>query len=225
MEHLQAHVEKLFYKYKKSSQIEELKWEVLSNLEARVADLVADGMELEEAMRVAIEQLPSADQLVGEKRKVYAAVFMQELVQRVLLYTLVAWVLTMPLRIWGMGILLNHSLLALCLLEGAVFAALLGINRKTGKRKAVELSLRSAFTLRKTAWLLWGLYMAVSVAYTTALHFGSDIWFAREISLSGPYQFATVAVEYVLPLVSIIVPLLLHVVPDVMMQCEAREED
>lgn len=105
MEHLQAHVEKLFYKYKKSSQIEELKWEVLSNLEARVADLVADGMELEEAMRVAIKQLPSADQLVGEKRKVYAAVFMQELVQRALLYTLVAWVLTMPLRIWGMGIL------------------------------------------------------------------------------------------------------------------------
>ncbi|MBG9568047.1 MULTISPECIES: permease prefix domain 1-containing protein [Brevibacillus] len=225
MHSLQIHVEKLFAKYKSSRQIEELKWEVLSNLEARVADLVADGMPLEQAVKKATDQLPSVDSLVGESRSVYVLAFWQELLQRALLYTLVAWIATMPLRIWGMGISVNHGLLVLCLLEGIVYAVLLRSKRLSAAAKKSELNLRTAFRLRKIGWSLWALYMAVSFAYTTAIHFASHIWFARAVSLSGPYQFATVAVEYVLPAVSIIVPLLLHALPEAIMKCEAREEE
>lgn len=66
MHSLQIHVEKLFAKYKSSRQIEELKWEVLSNLEARVADLVADGMPLEQAVKKATDQLPRSIRSSGK---------------------------------------------------------------------------------------------------------------------------------------------------------------
>ncbi|NRR21515.1 permease prefix domain 1-containing protein [Brevibacillus sp. MS2.2] len=225
MESLKHYVDQLFQKYRGSKQIEELKWEVLSNLEAKVADLVGDGLSLDEAVKKAKANLPSIDSIVGEHRKVYIRPLLQELLQLGLLYGLMAWIVTMPLRIWGMGIFLNYSLFAISILIGIVYLILLGINRPGSSHHLTSMNVRSAFMLRKTGWMLWALYIVGTLVFTTALHFGSNLWFSRPVNLSGPYQFANVAVSYTLPFLSILIPLWLHAIPRFILKYDAEEGD
>ncbi|UED76008.1 permease prefix domain 1-containing protein [Brevibacillus sp. DP1.3A] len=225
MESLQHYVDQLFQKYRGSKQIEELKWEVLSNLEAKVADLVADGLSLDEAVKKAKANLPSIDSIVGERRQVYIFLLVQELLQLGLLYVLIAWIVTMPLRIWGMGIFLNYSLFAICILIGIVYLILLGINRPASSQNLTSMNVRSACLLRKTGWMLWALYIVGTLVFTTALYFGSNLWFSTPVNLTGPYQFANVAVSYALPFLSILIPLWLHAIPRLILKYDAGEGD
>lgn len=225
MESLHHHVDQLFHKYRASKQIQELKWEVLSNLEAKVADLVADGMTQDEAVRKAKANLASIDSIVGEHRRVYLRRFLGELLQLGLLYTLIAWILTMPLRIWGMGILLNYSLFASCLGLGIIYLILLGIKHRSFVQKTSRMNLRAAFLLKKTGWGLWALYITATVAFTTALHFGSNLWFSTPVRITGPYQFAKLAVGYALPFLSILIPIWLGAIPRLILKYDAGEGD
>ncbi|MFF2530155.1 permease prefix domain 1-containing protein [Brevibacillus sp. NPDC058079] len=225
MESLQHYVDQLFQKYRGSKQIEELKWEVLSNLEAKVADLVADGLSLDEAVKKAKANLPSIDSIVGERRQVYIFLLVQELLQLGLLYVLIAWIVTMPLRIWGMGIFLNYSLFAICILIGIVYLILLGINRPASSHHLTSMNVRFAFLLRKTGWMLWALYIVGTLVFTTALYFGSNLWFSTPVNLTGPYQFANVVVSYALPFLSILIPLWLHAIPRLILKYDAGEGD
>lgn len=224
MESLQYHVDRLFQKYRGSKQIEELKWEVLSNLEAKVADLVANGLSLDEAVKKAKANLPSIDSIVGERRKVYILPLLQELLQFGLLYGLIAWIVTMPLRIWGMGIFLNYSLFAICILMGIVYLILLRFNRPVSSHQLTSMNVRSAFLLRKTGWMLWVLYIVGTLVFTTAIHFGSNLWFSTPVNLTGPYQFANIGVAYALPFLSILIPLWLQAFPRLILKYDAGEE-
>ncbi|WP_256973673.1 hypothetical protein [Brevibacillus brevis] len=69
---------------------ESLHHHVDHNLEAKVADLVAEGLSLDEAVKKAKENLPSIDSIVGERRKVYILPLLQELLHLGLLYGLIA---------------------------------------------------------------------------------------------------------------------------------------
>ncbi|WP_236841151.1 hypothetical protein [Brevibacillus formosus] len=119
----------------------------MSNLEAKVADLVANGLSLDEAVKKAKANLPSIDSIVGERRKVYILPLLQELLQLGLLYGLIASIVTMPLRIWGMGIFLNYGLFAICILIGIVYLILLGFNRPASSHQLSSMNVRSAFSL------------------------------------------------------------------------------
>ncbi|ALS24093.1 MULTISPECIES: permease prefix domain 1-containing protein [Paenibacillus] len=53
------------------SQIRELKEEILSNLEAKVADLTSNGMEYYQAVSTAVEQFDHIDGLIDDNKEVY----------------------------------------------------------------------------------------------------------------------------------------------------------
>lgn len=224
MDPLRHHVEQLFRPYRGSSQAQELREEVLSNLEARVADLTAGGMAYDQAVRVAKSNLPSIDILLGGKRRIRANGFWLEWVQRVLLYLLVAWIVSMPLQIVGAGEVQSLALFSLSLLAGLIYAALLK-KKQTAPEGVMKMDLRAAIVYRNTVWTLWTIYMIVSTLYTTALQFGSSIWFGRPVTISGPYQFAMIAIPYLLPVVSIVLPLAFHLMPKLIMKYEVGEAD
>lgn len=223
MDPLQQHVQVLFRKYNRdaSKQIEELKHEVLSNLEAKVADLTADGMDREEAIAQATASITSVEHLIDDNRSVYVSQYSVEYVQIALLYALIAWIVSMPLRVVGIGAGINLLLLVISVLIGVAYMVLLVLVREPGFReKRAFLNIRFAYDLRKKGWWLWAVFMLVSVLYTTAVRFGSNIWFWREVQISGPYQLAEMAIPYILPFFTLIVPLLLHVSPKLMMKYE-----
>lgn len=225
MDRLQQHVEQLFRPYRGMKQAQELKQEVMSNLEARVADMTTEGMDRAEAVRLAIANIPSIAHLIEENHRIYVYRFWLEWVQRVLLYSLLAWIVTMPLRIVGDGTGLNAALLVVSLVVGIVYVVLLLLRRTSITNKTMNMNVQAAFRLRKIGWILWSIFIAVSLLFTTALHFGSNLWFSRPVSFSGPYQFAMTALAYFKPLVSILIPLALHVAPKIIMKYEVGEED
>ncbi|WP_411502510.1 permease prefix domain 1-containing protein [Brevibacillus centrosporus] len=223
MDKIQQHVDRLFRTYKGSKQAQELKQEILSNLQARVADMTMSGVSREAAISSAIANIPSIAHLLDEKPRVFLYRFWVEWVQRVLLFTLIAWIVTMPFRFVGNGTGSNTLLMFIALGIGIVYGGLLLLKRYD--RKTGGMNVQAALRLRKIGWLLWVLLMGVSLFYTTALHFGSNLWFSRPIHISGPYQFANVAIDYLKPFVTLLIPLALHMVPKLLMKYEVGEAD
>jgi len=208
MNTLKSYVDDLFTGYKENKQIRELKDEILSNLEAKVADLISNGMEYNQAVIKATENIDSVDYLIEDVKKVYINRLRIELLQVGLLYSLIAWIITIPLKIVGIGVLLNSNLLLIVAVLGILFIVLNSKQEKRYLHKTSVLDIKSAMRNKKISWLICGLYITLSTLGTTAIYFGSNIWFSRPIRIDGPYQFAVLGIRYALPFISIMIPLL-----------------
>lgn len=225
MHSLKGHVDNLFKGHRESRQVRELKDEILSNLEAKVTDLIAGGMGHPQAVKAAIESIGSVGHLIDDNITIYINRYKIELLQLALLYSLIAWVITIPLRIIGAGILLNYLLLAAVIVTGFLFVTWNAKKDEGYLNRTDTCSITSALRYKKLAWLIWGLFIAVSVLSITAIHFGSNIWFSRPISISGPYQFAVLGINYALPFATIIIPLLFSASAKLMKKHEAGEDN
>jgi hypothetical protein len=208
MNDLKSYVDNLFTGYEENNQIRELKDEILSNLEARVADLISNGMEYNQAVIKATENIDSVDYLIEDVKKVYINRLKIEFLQVGLLYSLIAWIITIPLKIVGIGVLLNFNLLLIVAVLGIIFLVLNSKKEISYLHKTSVLNNKSAMRNKKLSWLICGLFITVSTLRTTAIYFGSNIWFSRPIRIDGPYQLAEVGIGYALPFISIIIPLL-----------------
>ncbi|WP_312113725.1 permease prefix domain 1-containing protein [Brevibacillus reuszeri] len=225
MERLHKHVDQLFAKYKSSKQVRELKREILSNLEAKVADLTAGGLAYNEAIDIAKRSITSIDDLIDDQTRVYVNQMTAELVQKGLLYFLIAWIVTMPFRIVGSGILLNELLLLGSIVLGIVYLVLRLKKQDMYLRRTATFDVQAAFRRRKLVWAIWVVFITVSILYNTAMLFGSNIWFQTQVKIAGPYHFAMLGIQYALPFVSLLIPILFHIVPGLMMKYEAGEYD
>lgn len=225
MDALKKHVDSMFAGYGSNRQIRELKREILSNLEAKADDLAAGGMDYLDAVNKAKESITGIDNLINGNTKVYINKLKLEYLQIILVYFLGAWIATIPLKILGMGMLLNFLMF--------IFSIGLGLTYfiKAGRRNAEYLNMEgwlnicSICKIRKAAWILWALFIAASFLYVTALQFGSNIWFSRPVHIDGPYQFAAAAVHYLLPLITIIAPILINYAPKLILKYEVAYDD
>lgn len=225
MNTLKNHVDKLFAGYKENKQIRDLKDEVLSNLEAKVDDLVSKGMDYSEAVKRAAGCINTIDYLIEDNKKVYINQLKTEYLQIGLLYLLIAWIVTIPLKIIGMGIMLNSVLLAAAAVTGIFFLAL---NFKKEKRYLQEtsvLNFKSAKRYKRLSWLICALFIAFSILRTTAIYFGSNIWFSRPVKIDGPYQLAEIGIRYMLPFIAILIPLLFSAYLKLIQKYEVGEQN
>ena len=209
MDELKRYVDKLFAGHKETKEVRELKAEILGNLEARMADHIEEGFPYNEALTRAMRSLDTVDDLLPDQKPVYVNRRKVELLQVGLLYTVIAWILTIPLRIMFVGRFVVNNLLFLAVVILGVIYLILS-SRKDGPylNAIAPLNKKTLAKYRKGAWLVWALFMVVMTAFTTAIRFGSDIWFGRAVQIDGPYQLAVIAVTYAVPLITIILPLL-----------------
>ncbi|WP_232697650.1 hypothetical protein [Brevibacillus daliensis] len=224
MNSLEFYVDHLFRKYKASIQIQDLRFEVLGNLEAKVADLTANGVGYDEAVRMAKENLPSIDHLIDGNRTIYINQFRLEYVQITLLYMVIGWIVAMPLQFIRTGFIHWLFLISSAII-GVVYLVLLANRKNINMQKIKAFNLNAVFDLRKQVWLVWFIFIGMSIFITTALQFGSNIWFFRPVDISGPYQFAMIAIKYLIPFASIIVPVIFHIAPKLIMKYEVGEND
>lgn len=209
MDDLKSYVERLFAGHKKTGDVEELKAEILSNLEARIADHVAEGLPYDEALARAKRSLENVEDLLPDRKMVYVNRRRVELLQAALLYSLIAFVLTVPLRLISYrGFAANVVLFIAVIVLGIAYLLLSSRKEEAYLNAVAALNGQKLRRYSKAAWLLWTLYVVVMTAFNTAMHFGSDIWFGRSAHIDGPYQFAVLAAAYALPFITIILPLL-----------------
>ncbi|WP_019121606.1 permease prefix domain 1-containing protein [Brevibacillus massiliensis] len=210
MKELEEYVAGLFARYPETSETKELKSEILSNLEAKVKDHMQDGMTYEDAVIRATKSIDSIDFLIDGHQSVYLYRFISELVQMALLSVLIAWIVTIPLRIVWIGMWVNSLFTFAVALCGLLYVILLALKNSRWANSVSSVNLVKLGKLRKAVWMLWGMYVLVMTAFTAAVKFASNVWFGRAIQIDGPYQFAVVSIDFALPFLSIIVPIIFH---------------
>lgn len=210
MSELSRYVDELFSKYQTSRQTEDLKAEILGNLEAKKADLIASGYEESEAVRVAEEGITSVDFLIGGNKRVYYNRLKLEFVQRSLIAVITGWILTIPLLMLRVGLAAN-GILFLAVVTVGLYYFFLYRKQLHGEKSMDETKQMDAVECRKRkriVWILWSIFAAVSLLANTALHFGSNLWFSRKISVDGPYALAGLLVSYLVPMLTVLIPII-----------------
>lgn len=212
MNRVEQYVDRLFAKYKPTPRNLELKNEILSNLEAKVSDLVAQGRSCEEAVSVAIEGLEHIDHLVEDKVQLYIHRYRLDLLQTGLLYGSILWILIIPLSIFSRIASALTMFLPLVLALLLIFYVVMSRNYSGDQNDTIGfVKVQRSYQLHKVMWWLWGLFVLISVLMTTGIHFASNIWFQRPIVIRGPYHLAEIATQYILPLLMVCIPLLARV--------------
>ncbi|KOP66933.1 hypothetical protein AMS62_18075 [Bacillus sp. FJAT-18019] len=219
---LKIFVERLFANQRKTKEVVELKNEVLSNLEARVSDYLENGMEYQSAISLAIHNIDDIETLIDDNQKVYSYRLRYDLVQSTLIYSLLAWICTIPFRFVASGIWANMLFLCIVILSGAAYLSMSRHLKRYDKQTAV-INAGKLAKWCKWAWWLWGAFITVMWAYTFIIQFGSDVWFGRELRIHGPYSFYVTFVPYAIPLTSILLPLLIHKASKLTTQLEVKE--
>lgn len=225
MNKLNNYVDYLFRKYSKTAKITELKLEVLSNLEAKVEDLTANGVNYDDAVEMAKASLLNIDSLIDENTEIYINKYMLEFYQIILLYSLVAWILTTPLRIIGIGGFLNFVLFFSSIIIGIRYVLALQKKKSDDFQLTAYVNIQAAQKTKKLAWILWLAYAVISTLSVTAIEFGSNIWFSRSVNIDGPYQFAVIILKYVLPLFTILIPLAFNAAPTLLSKYQAGDKN
>lgn len=208
MSELKEHVDRLFHKYGKADNLEELKAEILSNLEAKQADLIRSGVDEASALRQTRESMTSVEHLIDGNKKIVLHPYRLELLQYAMLYLVAGWVLTVPFTFFRSFLPVNLLLFAAFLLAGIAYLSLRANAGGRGTDRLQDIRLPFLRMLSRTVWGIWAMFIVVSTASVTGLFFGSNIWFGRAIHIDGPYQFAFVAAKYAVPFVTVIIPLL-----------------
>lgn len=223
MNPLQKHVDRLFAGYPATGRIRELKEEIVGNLEAKAADFMAGGMDYEQAVQAATASLTRIDGLIDEQPLIYVNRYRLELLQRVLFFTLILWIFTIPLRMIERTPL-SFLLMVLVLLLGILYLALNFVWRGNALEATSPRNIERARRRSRIVWLLWGLFIFVTVLAITALRFGSNIWFGYQVKIGGPYQFAVLGIQYAKPFLTILIPLAFQTSATLISKHEAGEQ-
>ena len=202
-------MDKMFAKYPKTDETTDLKEEVIGNLEAEIEDLQKNGISFEEAFRVSIEKVSSLDGLIEGVKFVDTRKLVFDMFQWTLIYTLIAWILTIPLNIIGHFRKITWLLLLMIIVIGGIYLVLF-ITRDLFLNGRISVDLFKVARVKKTIWIIWGVFLLIAWGGVTGLTFGSNLWFSNPISINGPYEFATIAATYLLPLITIIIPMLVN---------------
>lgn len=202
MSDLTEYVELLFQHQRLTPEVKDLKEEILSNMIAKRDDLIAQGMDEETATAKAKDSLSAVDSLIDGNQMTDVGKYRLECKQTVLLNSILFWIFSLPLLFTGF-----HAFSYLGLLLTVGFGVLYLRRRKQSLHSVAFLSLTASQRRKRIVWIIWGLFFAVSVGIVLAISFGSNIWFDRPVSISGPYQMANIASRIYLPLLTIFLPI------------------
>lgn len=206
---LELFVDRLFANHRKTKAVIDLRNEVLSNLEAKVTDYMQNGMEYQQAVCIAIEDIEAIDNLIDDHLTIYMNRYLYDVAQSTLLYTLLAWIFTIPLRLMPVGMLANNVLILLVVAVGILFFLISRMVKEDNNRTGT-INVLKAKKLSGIVWIIWGIYASVITAFTLLTRFGSDLWFGRTIEINGPYALYVIMLELAIPLVTVIIPLALY---------------
>lgn len=209
MNNVRKHMDKLFANYPKTEETLELKEEVIGNIEAEIEDLQSRGLSFEEAFHKSIGKMEKLDGLIDGVKSVRISKVLLEMMQWTLIYTLIAWIITIPLSVFHVFRRASWVLFLIIIVIGLSYLIYYTIG-KLLSRDNVQVNLYKIDAVRKYVWIIWSIYIVATWGIVTATLFGSNIWFWRPISINGPYEYANISVMYATPIITIIVPLLMN---------------
>lgn len=220
MTEIKEYVDGLFRHQRLTPEVKDLKEEILSNMLAKRDDLIAQGLDVVSATKKAEESLSAIDCLIDGNQFTDLGKYRLECAQQLLLNSILFWILSMPLLFTGAA---SFSYLGLLLV--GLFGCIYFYRKRENTGGFVFLSVTASKQRQKMAWIVWALFFLVAVGTMAALTFGSDIWFARPLHISGPYQMARIAVRFYLPLLTIMIPMTFSSFTKILQKCGKGQEN
>lgn len=225
MNELRDYVNSLFIGHKKTAQIKDLTEEIYGNLEARKADLISLGTSEAEAIEQAKNSITSIEGLIDGNKEVYIYQFRRELLQWALIYLISACIVMIPMLMVHIGTPLSTLGFLITIITGIIYICFSGKGHRRHLNDRTYVNLTHYEQIRKLIWLFWAAFALVYAATMTGLYFGSDIWFSRRISISGPNELAVLVIVYALPLFAIVIPLIVNKTPSLILKYEVQNDE
>lgn len=220
MNELQNHVDMLFQNQRETMEVRDLKEEILSNMLAKRDDFLSQGIDEVTATQKAKESLISIDGLLEGSQLTHVSHYHMECLQTTLLNCTLFWIFTLPLLFTRFSLFSFFGLLATI-----VFGITYVIKSKQQSDTIAFVSISAIGKFKKRVWIVWGLFFLVSICIMAAVTLASDIWFGRPLDISGPYQFANVAMRFYVPLLTIVIPITIGSFPKILIKNEKRCND
>lgn len=202
MNELERHVEKLFRHQPDTPETRELRAEILSNLQAKRDDLVAQGMNAAEATAAVKRDMSTVDGLLDDQQRINVERYRMACTQTVWLCCILYWIFTLPLLFLdcklpsALGLILSVAVF--------VFFPLFWLLHPV---KVETRSLAAARRRSTIIWRVWGIFYAVAALSMAAVTFGSNLWYGTPVTFEGPYQWASVLSRFYVPLLTIFIPI------------------
>lgn len=225
MKEIEEYVEKLFSDYGRTKSIDELKEEILTDLEDKVKDYMENGMAYDAAVSKAKDDIKSVDTIIGCNKKIYINRLRYELIQSTLIYFMVAWIITIPLRLNVTGVIINDTMIFAAIIYLLIYIYISNKKDKEFINSVSMVNIKKIKKMNKLAWMLWWLYILIQSGFTTAVKFGSNIWFHRSVKIDGPYQFAVIVLQYGIPFITIIIPVIFNKACSIVNKYEVRDDE
>lgn len=220
MDELKKYMDDLFAHQQHTVKVQDLKDEIYSNLLAKKQDLMNQGYSEDEAIAKTKESILSIDNIIEGNQLTYINRFKAECRQTLLLYATILWILSMPVIIMG-----AMPFFIITFLLVVAFGISYLSSKKQNQDEIAFISRYRYKTIRTTAWIIWLIFFAVCTVTISAIMFGSNIWFARPVQITGPYEFALIAVRYYIPVTTILLPIAIGSFPQILAKNERRDEN
>ena len=220
MNELQNYVDNLFQHQPLTTEVKDLKEEILSNMTAKRDDYIAQGINEVIATQKAKESLLSVDSLISGSQLTYTGHYYLECLQMALLNCIIFWIFTMPL-LFTRHALLTHIGFGATVFLGIVYI----IRRKTISDELTFISILKSKQRKKRTWIIWSLFFIIYTLTMAGITFSSNIWFNYPLNISGPYQFADIVSRFYAPLLTIVIPITISGFTKLLIKNEKRFDD
>ena len=202
MDELQKYLDILFADYGHSALAMQMKAGILVNMRARMERLMAQGLAESDALAEIKSQVKDIGQLVEGNRLVYLRRFHNDCLQAAVIYTVIAWICSMPLIVF---LAWPGAAVSLLFMLAAATAAWFYITQV--KPDSAEVQFINALRYEKRragVWKLWAAFFLLAEAVITIFVFAAG----DPVCPGNCWEWARLAAAYYAPLLTIAGPLL-----------------
>lgn len=200
MNELKIYVDKLFKHQHLTKEIIDLKEEILTNMIAKKNDLLSQGFKENIASQKAKDSILTIDDLIEGNHLIYIDQYYKNCIQYILLNCVIFWILSLPLMLIHYSII-SYIGFILTIISGIVYL------NKSKSDVVTFVSYLKSNKVMKISWIIWSIYFLVHTFINFMIVFGSNIWYKKPINISGPYQFANIAIKFYIPVLTILIPI------------------
>lgn len=216
------YIDMLFLYQRKNAKLGASKEKLLSQMTSNINDLILQGMDDADALKIAKENIANIEWLIGDNQLTDMQEYLVRCSYSVLLNCTLFWIFSFPLLFVKYAPICFVGL-ALTLASGIFYIF------ESKKNKAANIlalvSTSESKQRKKTIWILWGISFSIMIIAKAVALFGSNVWFGHPIEITGPYSVINIALQIYVPLLTIFIPITVGSFTNILSKYEKRNDD
>lgn len=221
LKEVQAYIETLFVYQKKTPQSAEMKEKLLDCMTRKINELISQGQTGIQAFHTIKRSISAEEWLLNGNQLTDMAGYKTQCLYYILLNCVLFWIFTLPLLFTKYALISFIGLVATIILA---ISYAITLKKSKSAEKVALISVSENGKRRKVAWIIWSVFALVYILAVALVLFGSNLWFGRPVEISGPYEFANIAVHFYIPLLTVFIPITFHCLTKTLPEFEKRYE-